>query len=590
MRKGDDHAMNDRIEQAHRFALGFCRHDGGVVLVYAALLLTVLVGLSALAIDAGRQMSQQTQMQAIADALALAGARELNQQSGAQGRATNAINALVSNGLTGLGYSGSITHSVAFYSALPAAASGFTGTTAVDSATTKYVAVTVAPVTIPSTFTPVALRAGAQAIAGFTSVAVCDIPPVFVCNPYETSGMSDSDATAALRSALSDDATKRRQLRMDLSSTTPGHFGWLVPPDGCNGASCLKSWIAKTHPNTCFQSASVDLNTGAKTNVADGFNVRFDIYKPPLSYSADFAPSVNVRKGYLPGGGGNWCNSSPASPYLTTQPAFSNPIIHTTGTTQNGSAATRKNIIAVPSADVTKLQTSISGWNARMINDSAGKIPAGDTMTAAAGTTITLNTATTNPGSATNITTQFVTSGLPHDRNWTGICDSGTCLQGDGNWDCLDYWNLNHTAAAPAGCTSTSPTVSRYDIYRYEIANNHFISDWSGNGNANTGGSSTGNGENGAPLCAGAGNGVDTSTGGPDRRTIPVAVINCLAQSSLIGGGSTANNIPVAGFGKFFMSEPSGADGSTYVLYGEMSGLIGISDDVRILNQVQLYR
>ncbi len=116
------------------------------------------------------------------------------------------------------------------------------------------------------------------------------------------------------------------------------------------------------------------------------------------------------------------------------------------------------------------------------------------------------------------------------------------------------------------------------------------MSDWSGNGSANTGGSTTGNGENGQPLCAGAGNGVDTSTGGNDRRTIPVAVINCLAQSGLIGGGSTANNIPVAGFGKFFMSEPSGADGSSYVLYGEMAGLIGINDDVKILNQVQLYR
>ena len=99
----------------------------------------------------------------------------------------------------------------------------------------------------------------------------------------------------------------------------------------------------------------------------------------------------------------------------------------------------------------------------------------------------------------------------------------------------------------------------------------------------------TGNGENGAPLCAGAGNGVDTSTGGPDRRVIPAAVINCLAQSAAIGNGSNANNIPVAGFGKFFLTQPVGIDGTNYV-YGEMSGLIGISDEVKILNQVQLYR
>ena len=61
-------------------------------------------------------------------------------------------------------------------------------------------------------------------------------------------------------------------------------------------------------------------------------------------------------------------------------------------------------------------------------------------------------------------------------------------------------------------------TTSRYAVYRYEIDNN-LVSEWSGNGNANTGGTTNGNGENGAPLCAGAGNGVDTSTGGPDRQS-----------------------------------------------------------------------
>ena len=55
----------------------------------------------------------------------------------------------------------------------------------------------------------------------------------------------------------------------------------------------------------------------------------------------------------------------------------------------------------------------------------------------------------------------------------------------------------------------------------------------------------------------------------------------------MIGNGSNANNIPVAGFGKFFLTQPVGIDGTNYV-YGEMSGLIGISDEVKILNQVQL--
>ena len=76
-----------------------------------------------------------------------------------------------------------------------------------------------------------------------------------------------------------------------------------------------------------------------------------------------------------------------------------------------------------------------------------------------------------------------------------------------------------------------------------------------------------------------------------DRRVVKAAVINCLAHSDVITGGSTANNIPVAGFGKFFITQPVGAD-ATYpnALFGEMNGLIGLNDNVKILNQVQLYR
>jgi Flp pilus assembly protein TadG len=590
--------MTSPIKRACRFVIAVRDDTSGIILPYVAMLLTIFIGMSALALDLGRQMSLQTQMQSIADALALAGARELNQQAGAQTRATNAMNALVSNGLTGLGYGGSITHTVAFYSALPAASTGFGGTATASDINTKFVGVTVTPVTIGKTFSMIftpSLTAGAQAIAGFTAQAFCDIPPVFICNPYETAGNTDdAAATAALRSALSNDAIKQRMLRMDTSQTSPGHFGWLVPPDGCNGAACLKNWIAKTHPNTCYQTSTVDLNTGEKSNVADAFNVRFDIYKGSLNYSTDYAPSVNVRKGY--NSGGNWCNSNPAKPYYTTLPTNANSIVNTTGSTQSGSATLRKTVINVPSADVTKItgmNLSLNPPPVMIADPGNAKIPIGTNVSSVSGTTSIVMDAQANNPAATgvNLTVKFKTSGLPLDKNWTGICGGGTCLQGDGDWDCTNYWKLNHpTAGFPPGCNSTPPTTSRYDVYRYEIANN-LVNDWSGNGNPNTGGSSKGNGENGAPLCAGAGTGVDTSTGGKDRRLIFAAIINCSAQTAAgkITGGATADNIPVAGFGKFFLSQPVGADGTNYI-YGEMSGLVGINDEVKILNQVQLYR
>jgi hypothetical protein len=66
-----------------------------------------------------------------------------------------------------------------------------------------------------------------------------------------------------------------------------------------------------------------------------------------------------------------------------------------------------------------------------------------------------------------------------------------------------------------------------------------------------------------------------------------VPIINCLAQAGSISGGSNSQ-VPAAGFGKFFMTQPWSAE-STY-LYGEMTGLVSSGDNVTILNQVQLYR
>ncbi|MBR1251480.1 Tad domain-containing protein [Bradyrhizobium sp. AUGA SZCCT0169] len=597
--------MTALIMRLRRLVTTFRDDTRGAILPYVTIMLVVFVGFGALALDGGRYMSMQTQMQAVADGLALAGARELNQRSGARARAASAIDTLVSNGLTGMGYSGAITHAApVFYSALPVATAGFTGTPATSDLDAKFVAVTVNPVTVP-TIMPIRffqsagvnnISTGARAIAGFLGRAVCDMPPVFICNPYETSGMSDSAATAALRAALDvpgAPATKR-MLRMNMSKTSPGHFGYLVPPDSCNGASCLKDWIARTHPPACYQTPGVDLNTGNKTAVSDAFNVRFDIYSGSLNYSVDYAPDVNVRKGYLPKNG-NWCTAAASSPvyHTTDYPDSTNPrppIIETTGTTTtSGNATEKKTITSVPAADVSNAFTTggnnddkqmVSGANIQPNTDIDGP---GSAPT----TSLLMSKVAATAGSAP-LTIKWKTSGFPQDKSWTGICADGSCIEGDGNWDCTNYWKLNHPAQVgnpPPGCYTTPPTTSRYDVYNYEIANN-LVGDWSGNGLPNTGGGTQGNGESGAPYCAGPNNGV------AKRRIIHAAIINCLAHSGLITGGSTANNIPVADFGKFFMTQPvdaTAADGAG-VLYGEMSGLVGSLDEVRIMNQVQLYR
>src|SRR6266404_5350003 len=176
MREKEDFPMTALTMRLRRFVTAFRDDTSGLIMPYVAMMMVVFVGLGALALDGGRFMSMQTQMQGVADALSIAGARELDQRSGARARATSAIDNLISNGLTGLGYSGAITHaSPVFYSALPVATAGFTGTPATSDQDAKFVAVTVDPATVP-TIMPIkffksgasnSFSTGARAIAGF---------------------------------------------------------------------------------------------------------------------------------------------------------------------------------------------------------------------------------------------------------------------------------------------------------------------------------------------------------------------------------------------------------------------------------------
>src|SRR5258708_4246303 len=110
------------------FVTSFWNDTSGFVLPYVTIMLPVIVGFSLLALDGARYASLQTQMQAAADAIALAGARELNQRPGAQARAINAMNNTSfgnGNTLFGMGTSPSFTLvTPVFYQSLNAATGG----------------------------------------------------------------------------------------------------------------------------------------------------------------------------------------------------------------------------------------------------------------------------------------------------------------------------------------------------------------------------------------------------------------------------------------------------------------------------------
>src|SRR5262249_45168523 len=75
----------------------FWGNTDGVILPYVTVMLVVIVGVSVLALDGSRYMSLQTQLQNGADALALAGAAELDRRRTVIAGSTHAINRVITN-------------------------------------------------------------------------------------------------------------------------------------------------------------------------------------------------------------------------------------------------------------------------------------------------------------------------------------------------------------------------------------------------------------------------------------------------------------------------------------------------------------
>jgi Flp pilus assembly protein TadG len=479
----------------------------GIILPYVTMMLVVIVGVSVLALDGSRYMSLQTQLQNGADALALAGAAELDRTPTAIERATNAVDSLITNSsLFGKGSGRNVQVArIRFLSSLPARDSDpiLPGNQTSDPTQAAFIEVTAEPIGLP-TILPTSffgganvLAVGAQAVAGFDQV-VCDFTPMFVCNPFETPGMSYEQATQALVSASNDPVSQRQLIRLagtqkKTGAFSRGDFGYLTPTtgslpvDACGpvAGAGIGQATAASRPPVCLRLSGVDLQPGNDQAAMDGLNTRFDIYANGFqSCKANYVADVNVRKGFTTLGNANWCNAEP------------------------------------------------SGTNWPIANANAAAFPIDQNMILAAA------------------------AGQVLDR---------TVAIGNGTWDCAGYWSVAHFAGPgktlpPPGCTDTA-TISRYSVYQYEM---NYISDRS---------PAT---EIGAPQC--------NPLGIKYRRVLNAAIINC--SSNPVTMRSDARNVPVAGFGRFFLTIPAALGASPYV---EFLGLIKPTDSVNH-DMVQLYR
>jgi Flp pilus assembly protein TadG len=300
----------------------------GIILPYVTVMLVVIMGVALLAVDGARYMSLQTQLQNGADALALAGAAELDRLPDAEARSINAINNLVANStLFGSGIDQRVRSSqVQFFSQLPASDKSplAAGTLAADSTDARFVSVAVRPVTLPTILPALIggtkpLTIGASAVAGFDQV-VCQITPLFVCNPYEVAGMGYEQATRALEDAVGDPSVRRRLIRLrqygnSLEPYVPGDYGFLLSPSLGGEITDLTDALASVRPGACYVQRGVNFRAGFVASVGEAMNVRFDIYEESMTgrrNDSNYRPAENVRKGYVGGGAGS-CTANAAN-------------------------------------------------------------------------------------------------------------------------------------------------------------------------------------------------------------------------------------------------------------------------------------
>ena len=522
----------------------FHADKSGIALIYVTVALPVIIGFSLLAIDVGRLSTLQSTLQHGADALALAGAGELDRGPDAITRANYAIdhllNANAANSNVGLFSASPVTINGA---AVPAANRCYldvipNDTTAIDplkclsntavlAERARYVQVTVIPQTFNTIF-PVGLvgtattTSSAKAVAGFDAAA-CNFTPIFMCNPFEpTTGTTDTFDDYGLASHVADYIKRRKQIKFVSVGTgasvpgVPGQFGFLDPAVG-HGKNPLGNEIAATIPDVCFLRKSLTTKAGSMTDLIHAFNVRFDMYFGNYK-KVDYPPAGNVRKGYV----------------------VSNPA--------NGNAA----------------------GNACKSSD---------------------NTLATNSA-------QYL--GLPADSCFLTTCSPSNIGNGDWGWDpdipgsvSFDtYWNTNFKnvpkpSYADLGIDSrTSPVTAadpppRYEVYVYENTHDY-------NGKKLRASPSVGSGtlnETGLPNCS-VGNGIDT----PDRRIIYGAIINCRAEGLSTGNSGGTNGYRAVAFGKYFMTRPMTSPSASN-LWTELVALVYPGDNTGVnRDRVQLYR
>lgn len=289
-----------------KFWHGLWRDEHGNILVLFTVMAFVLIGMVGLALDGQRYFALSNEMQDLADASALAGARELDGSANAIARATTAAQSLLNNnpkwaeaGATGIQIS-----AVAFY----AGPDPNENATADD----KY-AIFIKVTTVNRGVLPTLIRTvgaggtnmtSATATAGINFVA-CNTQPMMLCNPMEP------NAFTATPGQMFHFKPKGSGGSNDFA---PGDFG-LLDPTGTtsSGSPDVQALLSQQSPAACYAN-QINPRPGQDVNaVRNGINTRFDHRITGNTSGMDLSPAPNVIDGVstvLQGGGSGSCNET----------------------------------------------------------------------------------------------------------------------------------------------------------------------------------------------------------------------------------------------------------------------------------------
>jgi hypothetical protein len=274
-----------------------------------ALSLLALIAAGGIAFDYARLASMDTELQNAADQAALAGASQLDGEAGACSRAAAAAIGMIAN-VTYMANDANASGTAVTIPSEPSCdaigsvrfyqdANKASAATSDDNA--KFVEVTVDPRQAFFALTPVvaALQSGNIAATAFAGLgeAICNTPPVMMCNPSEPSGNTDPEFPFT--------ATNGDGIRLVIASPqSPGDFGFLQTGFGTGGQALAKALGYNNPPGNCVATTGVDTEPGDKEAVRAAFNTRFDLSEAGLTCpggDANCSPSANSRKDLIKG-------------------------------------------------------------------------------------------------------------------------------------------------------------------------------------------------------------------------------------------------------------------------------------------------